>query len=196
MKTMKTLFLTIVLSMLFSTTVMASSYESGLDPEWDAYMAERDQKVNTAKQNKAIYDATATKLQKKVDSLIEKYEQCENEAKAQRYLDELLNLYNSTPAEEWAVNYTLPSGYSEYLPNTVVIKVGYNFDNYALASGDLRTWMWYFEDGVFYGISANGYTDNIRWGSTAARIDWLINHPTSGSITLPSGEVYSWVGAD
>ena len=107
-----------------------------------------------------------------------------------------MKLYNSTPAEEWAVNYTLPSGYDTYLPNTILIKVGYNFSDQCIAEGDLRTWMWYFENGVFYRISANGYASNIKWGSTAAYIDWITNHPTSGSITLPSGEVYSWVGAD
>ena len=189
--------LIMVLGLFFGSSATAYAAENDIDAFFAAYLARMEQNSQIAKQNKAAYDATATKLQKKVDSLIAKYEAtCEDEAKAQKYLDELMELYNSTPAEEWAVNYTLPSGYTEYLPNTVVIKVGYNFSESSIAEGDTKTWMWVFENGVFYSLSANGYADCIRWGSIAARTDWLLNHPKSGSITLPSGEVYSWVGAD
>ena len=187
-KTLTAIILTTILSLLFSTTAMAATYESGLGAEWDAYMAEMEQNSNIARQNKAIYDASATKLQKKVDALIAKA-QSENVTTANAAVAELINLKNST--QDWSSNYYLP--FDGTLPaKDILIKTGYSFDGPAIAEGDLRTFIWVIEDGEVCSFSLNALPDIQAAGGVHESVEKILNHPKSGVVRNPDGSEWYW----
>ncbi len=188
MKTIKTLLFATVLSLLFPTQAMAASYESGLGPEWDAFMAEMDQNSNIARQNKAIYDASATKLQKKVDALIAKG-QSEDVATANAAVAELINLKNTT--QDWSSNYYLP--FDGTLPaKDILIKTGYSFEDFAIAVGDLKTYIWVIEDGEVCAFSLNALADVQAAGGVHESVERILNHPKSGVVKNPDGSEWYW----
>ena len=188
MKNMKMIIIALVVSMIFSTPVMASSYDSGLGPEWDAFIAEMDRNSNIAKQNKAIYDASATKLQKKVDALINKAES-EDVATANAAVAELIKLKNTTP--DWSSNYYLP--FDGTLPERdILIKTGYSFRTSSIATGDLKTYIWVIEDGEMCSFSLNALPDILAAGGVHESVERILNHPKSGVVKNPDGSEWYW----
>ncbi len=183
---MTTIFMATAISFLFSTKAMAASIED--DPIWIAYKAEMEQNSQIARQNKANYDKTATKLQKKVDDLIDKASS--EEAKtASAAVAELIDLKSKT--KDWSSNIAVPLTL-ELPPRAILIKVGYRFDDASIASGDLRYFVWAIEDGEIVGVNLESFPEVVSDGGFHESVNKYLNHPTSGVVRNENGHEWYW----
>lgn len=169
------------------TPVMAAT-GADFDAEIAAYMAQKQQDSLTAKQNKAIYDATATQLQKQVDALIAKA-QTENEAQANKAVAQLQALMLSTP--DWSSNFTFPLT-SPLPPRAVAIKTGYRFDADSIMNGDLRPFVWAIEDGEICSCNITALPGVVSKGGFHENFNYYLNPPTGGHWTAADGGTVYW----
>ncbi len=181
-RTFTSIIFAAILSFIFSTTAYASDFN------WDAYIAEMEQNSRIAAQNKANYDATATKLQKKVDALIKKSES-ENPAIAANAVRELTDLMSNTP--DWSSNIVFPLT-TALPPRAVLLKTGYRFDDASIGSGDLRVFVWVIEDGEVCACNMEALPETLADGGFHESFYKYLNHPTSGVVRNPDGSEWYW----
>ncbi len=166
------------------TPVMASPYDDQAEAEFAAQIARMERDSEIVRQNKALYVASATALQKKVDKLISRGELDDIAA-----VTELANLRNSTP--DWSSNITVPLT-TMLPPRAVLIKTGYRYDDASVGTGDRRAFVWVIEDGELCSCNMSALPEVVAAGGFHEHFDSILNHPTSGVAHTPDGSEFYW----
>ncbi len=183
-KTTKTVMVITMGMLMMVTPVMASPYDDQAEAEFAAQIARMEQDSAIVRQNKAMYDANATALQKKVDSLISRAELDDTAA-----VIELANLRDTTV--DWSSNITVPLD-TTLPPRAVLIKTGYRYDDASVGTGDRRAFVWVIEDGDLCSCNMSALPEVVALGGFHEHFDSLLNHPTSGVAHNPDGSEFYW----
>ena len=168
----------------------AAEENAKFEAEFDAIEARRQANSQIVKQNKALYEATASPLIKQVDNLLESWEWADSSKQA--ILEAQLQQIMSENMDTWATQfYRAPL--SDSLPvGTTLVKSGYKYDYDAIVDGDLRPWIWVFENGKLYVMTMNALSDVKKHGGFAAQIAFLENPPTGGYFINDAGGITYW----
>ncbi len=163
--------------------IMVGNLNTAVAAEIDPFLAEMAMKSQIVQQNKAVYDATATPLQKKVDKLITRAEFDDTKA-----VSELFALVSSTP--DWSSNISVPLT-TALPPRALLIKTGYRYDDEAIGTGDLRARVWVIEDGEVCSATMSTLPSIAAAGGFHEYVNNLLNHPTSGIMYI-NGNPVQW----